>query len=479
MRVLAMAPFWMGLLLCLVSCGYSPATLPPDAIAGRAKIYDYSPSVIQSANLQKAWWCGYDDNASNRTQLSDSIQYQAINLATHTRYGPVPVLGETLGSWDSVFTCNPKVIQGSFVNPLGDGKNFVYAMYYVGLGSVPGSNNFIGVAFSNDGIAWEKYPRPVISPETSVGYGVGQPALYNDQKHGAIRMFYEDDGFYMHHVEAVSTDGVHFTIVGTLTLNGLDLASASWGDMAFDSATDSWYAAFNTPTRDPATTGDVWERGQYGVQLYRIPSASLLTGATPWQLVANFDTNLSGYESNFLAAFVRDPYGNLVTGSAIQMYVSVSNPPPPWDASATAAGASGDIAYWDISLNEWSPGHPLMPLNRYFNQKTHQVTTGWTDPKGGFFLQAALGHIYQGPQGAASVPWYGCKNGSDDYFISLDQGCEGARILGVNGYAYSEPVTGLHLIALYRCATDHDHFVSADARCEGQVSQELLGYVLP
>ncbi len=66
-----------------------------------------------------------------------------------------------------------------------------------------------------------------------------------------------------------------------------------------------------------------------------------------------------------------------------------------------------------------------------------------------------------------------------DYFVSLDDACEGARILGVEGFAYSQPVTGLSLVALYRCSTGHDHFVSTDPKCDGQTAQQLLGYVLP
>jgi hypothetical protein len=66
-----------------------------------------------------------------------------------------------------------------------------------------------------------------------------------------------------------------------------------------------------------------------------------------------------------------------------------------------------------------------------------------------------------------------------DYFVSLDSGCEGARILGVNGYAYSGRVAGLNLLALYRCSTGHDHFASTNSNCEGQTAQELLGYILP
>src|ERR1700677_3794047 len=174
MRVFTGILLPIGLGLGIAGCGLSLAPLPPSSIAGRTGNYDYSPSVIQSGNLQQFWWCGGAYNPNNSTQYSDTIQYESIDLSTHARYGPVAVLGETPGAWDSVYTCNPKVVGGSFANPLGDGESFSYALYYVGLGST--GNNSIGIAFSKDGISWKKYPQPIISPETSAGYGVGQPA---------------------------------------------------------------------------------------------------------------------------------------------------------------------------------------------------------------------------------------------------------------------------------------------------------------
>jgi hypothetical protein len=479
MRVLIANILAIGLGLALAGCGVSFAALPPGSVVGRDGAYDYSPSVIQSGTQLQFWWCGSGVNPTDPTQFSDTIQYESIDLATNAHSGPVPVLAETQGAWDGLYTCNPKVVKGSFANPLGNGQSFSYAMYYVGMGSAPGSNNSIGVAFSNDGISWKKYPHPIISAETEDGYGVGQPAVYNSDQHSAIRMFYEDNSFSLHHVEAISTDGVHFVTQGTLTTKGLVLSTANWGDMAYDPSSGYWYAGFNTALRNPSTTGGVLERGQYGIDLYRIPEASLLTGATPWQLLTVVDTNQDGYESNFIPGFARDVYGNLVPGPAVQMYTSVSNPAPPWNASPAVAGTSGSISKWKISSFAWTPDSTLSPLNRYFNQTVHEVTTGWVDPNGGFSLETTLGHLYQSPQQGASVPFYGCKRGSMDYFVSLDSGCEGARMLGTNGYAYSQQVTGLNLVAVYRCSTGHDHFVSTDPKCEGQHRQGLLGYVLP
>jgi hypothetical protein len=472
--------------ICVIStsgCGVHFKAPTEGAVAGRYAVYDYSPTAIESGNVRQLWWCGWDDNASDRTQISDSVQYETFNLSTGAHSEPVPVFGETQYTWDGAYTCNPKVIKGSFANPLGNGETYTYALYYVATDLVAGTHNRIGVAFSNDGKHWKKYPQPIISPVGDAGYGVGQPSLHNDDQKAAIRMFYEDDEGPTYHVEATSKDGVHFQVQGTLTMNGLDPANPhpSWGDMAYDPVTGYWYAGFNLPNRAPSTTGGSQELGQYGIQVYRIPDASLLTGATPWQLVMTVDTCLTGYEANFLPGFTRDPYGNLNVGSypTIQMYTSISNPPPPWNASPTDAEFTATLGRWNISLVSVVPDPPLKALNRYFNQTVHEVTTGWIDPKGGFSLQSTLGHLYPSPQQGATVPLYSCKAGSTAYFVSLDVSCEGALLLGNEGYGYSKPVAGLNLVPLYACTTSTDDFVSNDAGCEGHTTVQLLGYALP
>jgi hypothetical protein len=194
-------------------------------------------------------------------------------------------------------------------------------------------------------------------------------------------------------------------------------------------------------------------------------------------LLKSVDTNLTGYEANFIPSFVRDKYGNIIPGAGIPMLTSISNPPPAWNADSGQAGISGDTQFWDIGAYTWMPGNPLLPFQRYFNQTTYEVTTGWIDPKGGFSTQMTLGHLYESPQSGADVAFYGCKNGSLDYFVSLDRSCEGARILGLDGFGYASP--GQNLVALYRCKTATGHFVSLDPKCEGQTTEKLLGYVLP
>ena len=78
MRTVTRIIFALGLGLLLAGCGVSFAPLPAGSVAGRTSLYDYSPSVIQSGNLQQIWWCGQDVNPTNNNQFSDTIQYQSI-----------------------------------------------------------------------------------------------------------------------------------------------------------------------------------------------------------------------------------------------------------------------------------------------------------------------------------------------------------------------------------------------------------------
>ena len=456
--------------------------LPGAAVVGRTGVYDYSPSAIQTGNTEQFWWCGYGKNPNRPSQSSDTILYATYDVTTATASEPQIVLGETPHSWDSAYTCNAQVVRGSFVNPLGDGETYSYAMYYVGTDQESGAANSIGVAFSTDGIHWNKYPDPVIRTATQVNYGVGQPVPYNTDHKSAITLFYESANgpIRIQHYQATSADGVHFTTNGKLTTRGLRIPQASWGDMAYDPASGYWYAAFNEPLRYLQTTGNHQERGQPGIALYRIPDSSLLTGDTPWRFLHSFDTNSTGYEANFIAGFRRDGWGNLVLGPnrTVELYPSISNPATTWDASPRKAYDSSVPDRWDIGRADWTPGHNVVSLGLYASKDTQVVTTGWVDPDGSFALQSTLGQLYESPQHGATTAFYACKAGTKDYFISTDPFCDGQRIIGLEGYGYAQPKAKIKLSPLYRCSTGTVHFASTSATCNNAPDPALIGYIL-
>jgi hypothetical protein len=471
-----------SIVLFLAGCAAQLSGLLPDAIVGRIGAYDYSPSVIQTGNTEQFWWCGYAKNPNRPSQSSDAVLYATYDTTTNTASDPQTVLGETPDSWDSAYTCNPQVVRGSFINPLGDGQTWSYAMYYVGTDQKSGVANSIGVAFSNDGIHWHKYPAPVIHTSSQVNYGVGQPVPYNTDHKSAITLFYENANgtVAVRHDEATSTDGVHFTRVGRLTKHGLLIPNSSWGDMAYDPDSGYWYAAFNEALRDRETTGNRQERGQIGVALYRIPADSLLTGDTSWQFLHSFDTNSTGSESNFIAGFRRDAWGNLVLGpnGTVELYPSFSNPATAWDASPGKAYESAEPETWDIGRVDWTPGHALISLSVYASKSGQVATTGWVDPRGSFAVQSTLGYLYESPQNGARTAFYSCKAGTKDYFISTDPFCNGQHIIGLQGYGYSQPQSNLTLSPLYRCSTGSIDFASTKAGCNQAPDPTLLGYIV-
>jgi len=475
---------WFGLLLYLIGCGSGGP--PPGAVVGRTGRWDYTPSVIQTGHVQQFWWCGEASNPAKPSQDTDTIVYESIDLVSGQRVGPKVVLAETPGAWDSAFTCNPKVIQGKFSNPLGDGQTYTYALYYVGTPNVGGGDNSIGVAFSDDGITWKKYPSPVISGSNLYGYGAAQPVPYNSDGQQAITLFYEDEPPPYsgdQHWQATSSDGVHFATGGMLTTNGLNLVThhPTWADMAYNTVDGYWYALYNLGSRATVTTGGILEYGQYGFQLYRIPNNDLLIGKTGWQELKTFDTNFTGYESNFLPGLLQDGYGNVYQDGSgtVQIFPSFSNVQVAWDESPTSAAENAPLTSWDIGLVSWSPNDTtLYELNLYSHGTSHRVTTGSID-KTVFTLEKTLGRVYSAPQAGATVALYGCKSGNTDAFVSLDSACEGQYVVGLNGYIYGQPTAGVAVEAIYRCSANNDHFVSSDPGCEGSHTDEFLGYVLP
>jgi hypothetical protein len=466
-------------------------------VVGDPGYYDYTPTVIQNGTTIDLWWCG--DLPSH---IGDTILHAQYSTAGGTASVTEPeqaVFQEPADAtaWDHTYVCNPDVVAGKFANPLGNGVTYSYAMYFVGTNNAAalGSQASIGVAFSNDGLSWSPYPTSVITYNPSVpganpqDYGYAQPNAYNPGGGSAVTLLYQN-GLVGNESNSVvtSADGVHFSAPQPITSAGLPSAPPGvgepkvpgWGGVAYDEENGLWYGTFDYQPpyltgRTDAETAHVGERGAPGVTLFS--TDNLISGA--WKQLTTIDTNLTGYEENFLAGLLRQPDGALSdeTLPQIELFVSVSNPRPAVTASPAQAAESAVTTNWDIVWSLYNPAaSPLRRLDRYYSDslKVHEVTTGWVD-RSAFHDEGPLGTLYEAPTGDATVPWYSCKAGGSNWFVSLDPRCEGQLYIGLEGYGFAHP--GDSELPLYRCQTSTDHFVSTNPNCEGGATTEgLLGY---
>ncbi len=313
------------LLLTLVACG-AQASPPPGQPAQGASAttafqptrlfthsgYNYAPSVIADGARRQVWWCGHGRVPGSSLQ-TDVIYYRWIDTATGAMSPVQMVFWPAIGQWDGQYTCDPSVLKGSFQY---NGATYTYALYYTATDRYEG-NNRIGLAFSNDGVTWVRYPQnPLISPSVpgTPTYGAGQAATYRDAA-GNVVLFHTDvsaNGVFVR----TSADGVNFSDPTPVSTDG----AAAFGnnDFAYDPQTNTIYAAIELPGRPGDRETDVF-------CLYRIAADQVVGGH--WEKLATIDTSVTGAYLNHSPGFVRDGSG-LLDGRAVEMYFSEGNNKP-------------------------------------------------------------------------------------------------------------------------------------------------------
>lgn len=481
----------------------SAATTATGPIAGTAGYYDYSDTAIRdtATGTDTHWWCGdmpghlIDTIMQEQTRISDG-SVVSTQRAVLTEGGP--------GTWDSDLICNPSVVRGSFVDPLGDGRTYTYAMYYVGTAG-GGVGNSIGAAFSDDGVNWTKYPVPVLAYTGPSGYyGYAQPNAVVIG--GRVWLLFEQDTAApawgpgpvpttpapqpaprpatgqstSHWYTLANPDGVTFAGQAAITGKGLPAPEPTWGGASYDPSTGRWVAAFDVdPTRSATTTGGVGERGQSGVMLYA--TSDLLSGT--WTQLDTIDTVVTGSEANFISGLLRDPDGALAASllPSIQVDLSQSWPRAPYNAYGADLANAGGFNSWQIGAATWTPGQPWRTLQRVDYSGGHQyATTGWWDSSVYHLVAGNLGKLAEAPTGAATVPVWLCKVAPVDYVDTLRSDCAGTYRAGLLGYI--SPTPGAGLMPIYSCVIPGvGHMVSPDPGCEGQSADPLepaglLGY---
>ncbi len=154
--------------------------------------------VIYDNGKYRMWYmCTYNGGRNNvwYAESLDGIHWQ--NKFTY----PVFASGNT-GSWDDY-----GVAPGSIIK---DGNK--YLMYYTGWRSIYGVWQ-IGLAESNDGITWLRYPNPILKADSSSNFKIGVTSVL--KINGKYYMYYTSSplGYYdnMRINLAISSDGINWT----------------------------------------------------------------------------------------------------------------------------------------------------------------------------------------------------------------------------------------------------------------------------
>ncbi len=162
--------------------------------------------------------------------------------------------------------------------------------------------------------------------------------------------------------------------------------------------------------------------------------------------------------------------------SAVPSTVPPSGPPvlpgaatiPPQPSSAPPGG--GQPA---------KPDPVKVALVRYHHADGgHFSATKKVGPPPGFTSEGLLGSLVTTAE-PGTLKLYACRvTGQNDWFSSVDGGCEGQQSIGFLGYLYSKPPSWASSRPVYRCNAGADHFDSLAAGCEGKTKEFMLGYLI-
>ncbi|UIN38391.1 hypothetical protein [Methylobacterium oryzae] len=426
----------------------------------RPQGYNYAPSIINTGGTTDVWWCGQG--------ATDVIYHRT---ATGAGFGPIQQVLFPRQAWNSAYTCDPSVIRGNFTNPQ-DGQHYTHIMYYSGANNLPGNNNQLGLAYSNDGINWVDWQGDsILKPigDASNNYGLGQPSTFNADGQSSLFVFTTDtsvpaDPNFAQIFVRHTPNGVNFEAPVRLPARATDGTSIGPNsDFGYDYNTGDVYMMSSLPGRncnaepckDKVNNPD---RETYQMGLYKMPISQVLSGQPfQWTPLGQLNTDQTGFYLNHSPGFNRDPSGNITPFFPnIQIFFAGGDPSP---------------TTWKLTFSILNKDDPFAPLVRYYNGQVHKVTSGYAGP--GFNAEFQLGRGLVAAT-AATHKLYSCFTGAD-YFLSNDAGCEGQQHLGVTAEVFNNQEANTH--AIYRCWAGNHHFASNDPGCEGTTTEGPLGYI--
>ena len=281
------------------------------------------------------------------------------------KYSGNPVLVPTPGSWDNDYVVSPRVLF----------NDTTYRMWYDGGNSGVGA---IGYANSTDGLTWNTYPNPVLSPGGPGAWDSGTVTVGSVIWNGtAFLMWYGGSNTTISGGEiglAMSKDGISWTKYSENPVLRRAIFSLDQSYMAspyvIKLSTEywMWYTGKNTTYPEPNSVSRILAATSYdGITWTKAPSPAITpsSNSTAWDSGSvysasvifdgtNFGLWYTGTNQSYMSpqiGFASSPGGGNWTRSALNPILGPGMPGS-WDSAgveqpSAIVGGSGFMLYYD------------------------------------------------------------------------------------------------------------------------------------
>lgn len=296
-------------------------------------IYNYCPSVIELEDgTRYVYYC------TNQT-LYQVIDYVGCRKGTPNGDGSYTwgsekvVFSPSESLWDSMHTCDPSVIKGSFTY---GGTEYAYLMAYLGCVSTDNQENKVGLAVANspEGPFIRVGTEPLVdftkdSTSSVFQWGVGQPSLVSIDKAGKVWLFYTRGDLggtrtvvrecdFSNLDAPVMSNEVKVATTNLVELDG-DKDIINNADFAYDANRGIFYAASDchpNPSSEP----------NFISSHFRVTSFKGTNFAkASWKYLATIGPDDTTFARNHNVGLVRDEYGHIPARKYLTVYYTVSN----------------------------------------------------------------------------------------------------------------------------------------------------------
>ena len=135
---------------------------------------------------------------------------------------------------------------------------------------------------------------------------------------------------------------------------------------------------------------------------------------------------------------------------------------------------------FDTSPSQLSCGFELLPyvqLKRAMHPVRGHLSTTRLLPDG--YQMERTWSLFREQQNNTKLIFECVRSEDQKNFPSVHSNCENQDAWGPLGYVYVNQSANPRAVAIYRCRTGSDYFISPDSNCENTINEGLLGFALP